>query len=719
MALNPQYVPLTSIYQYFVNKDTGEPLSNGYIKFYKDNARNQEKFVYELSGTPPNYGYTSLGSTVTLNSVGVPQDDSGNNIVIYGKIVDEATELELELYYIEIYSALGHLQDTIEGWPNITAADDPTNLEASYENQLSNFNFTNVFLNTGVNTFNLTGDNTIPIAADWDLVTSGTGTVVIERIPITGNDNIVTNPPYLLDISTTSFLSYCYLRQRFKPNSGLWTTTDSNDVYLTGSYVARNEAGGTAGIEMYYAESTGSFAPIPIVQGTFTAGAYSRVTGSTATAIPASSNSFSGNAGYVDIYLSLTPGSHVRVGAVQLIPTTSPLAIPPVDLNSSNRDKAYQGDYYLPRLAAKRIPSYLIGWDFPRNPNQFARSVPVALNTASADYLIDQTIAQRAGTGTVNFAFNNPLNSAEFTVTGTNNSFYIMQYLPTDNIRDFLTSSLSVNVNAWATTNDVTMRVYLFRAGASGSIPTSVATATSAGTIVSTLNTNGTIGSIAANWFDYPRFGLDSTVALTSAIPVATLNAVTDKSQIDDGSNDFGFNGWKLNTNALVSDTSQFAIVVTFGCPTATTVNIGSVSLIPGDIPCRPAVQDSTDVLRECQYFYQKSFLNNISAAQNVGLNNGELYYQQILLAAAAPAVLPFTIRFTPQMRTVPTITLYNPQNTNGLIRNITRAEDWGATGTSTITAIGFNITGTTSATAVSKDISAINYLADARLGRV
>lgn len=50
MALDPKYIPLTSIWQLFTDKDTGEFLRNGYVKFWVDTARTVGKPVFQLTG---------------------------------------------------------------------------------------------------------------------------------------------------------------------------------------------------------------------------------------------------------------------------------------------------------------------------------------------------------------------------------------------------------------------------------------------------------------------------------------------------------------------------------------------------------------------------------------------------------------------------------------------------------------------------------------------
>lgn len=119
MALDPRYVIAPSLEQYYVDKDTGLPLANGVVTFYKDQARTELKPIYTISGSPPNYTYVQLPNPVTLSAVGTFQDGGGNNVIPYYFPFDDSGNVEL--YYITVYSEGAVLQFTREGWPNFSA----------------------------------------------------------------------------------------------------------------------------------------------------------------------------------------------------------------------------------------------------------------------------------------------------------------------------------------------------------------------------------------------------------------------------------------------------------------------------------------------------------------------------------------------------------------------------------------------------------------------
>jgi len=134
MALDPNFVIAPSLQSYFVSKDTGLPLTNGYIRFFIDGT-NIPKPVYELSGTFPDYTYTVLPNPLSLSSVGTPLDPSGNDIIIYYFPFDGTPDApgNVQLYTIAVYDMNGVLQFTRNAWPNFSTGtvnvnDEVTNL---------------------------------------------------------------------------------------------------------------------------------------------------------------------------------------------------------------------------------------------------------------------------------------------------------------------------------------------------------------------------------------------------------------------------------------------------------------------------------------------------------------------------------------------------------------------------------------------------------------
>lgn len=131
MSLNPQYMIASSLQEYFVDKNTGLPLTNGQVFFYSDVNRTVLKNIYTISGSPPNYSYTALPNPLPLSGVGTPTDGNNNDIIIYYYPLD--TLGNVELYYTQVFDQNGGFQFTREAWPNFSTT----------SNTLSEIDFTN------------------------------------------------------------------------------------------------------------------------------------------------------------------------------------------------------------------------------------------------------------------------------------------------------------------------------------------------------------------------------------------------------------------------------------------------------------------------------------------------------------------------------------------------------------------------------------------------
>lgn len=189
-GLNTKYIPSTYFQEYLVDKDTGLPLAGGVVTFYKDQARTQLKPMYQLSGSPPNYTYTSIGSTLTLSSVGTFQDGSGNDIVPYFYPYDENGNTEL--YYITVYSALGVFQFSREGEPNVgSSATDTSDVESYVAN--GQFLVHNNIIEEGVVTGKITSDIVNIAQGGWTFERSS-GSTAVDFVTFPRFTSAVTNP---------------------------------------------------------------------------------------------------------------------------------------------------------------------------------------------------------------------------------------------------------------------------------------------------------------------------------------------------------------------------------------------------------------------------------------------------------------------------------------------------------------------------------------------
>lgn len=625
MTLDARYFVTADLEEYFVDKDSGLPLAGGTLTFYRDVSRSTPKVVYQLSGAPPNYTYTAMPNPIVLSSVGTVQNAGGDNEVIYYFPYDLSGNLDL--YFVVCRDSNGTEQFSREAWPNITSADNPVvGNDFPFQNQISNAQFTQVFINENQPTIYSVSAATKQVfsfAPNWDFVITGTGSVTVQRISIAGNDHVATSPPYVLDVLISGGITGCLLRQRFNVNSGLWASTANEPIFLSGTLIARNESAGTSGIQMFYAESTGGL-PIAIVDAPFDNSGYQLLTGVTASAIPLSTNTDIEDNGYIDIYLSFLNSSHVRVSSLQVVPTLNEAGgnFLQYDLNSSNREQAFMGDYYIPRLNRRPAASLLTAWDFTVNPFQFASSGNIA---ATAGYICDQTIALRGASGNVAFSIDPVTDGLTLTTAGNNDAFYVMQYLSGDDAKRILGTPLSVNVFGYrkSVSNNVTMRVYLFRAPSTSTIPT---LPTSIGTVA----TSGVFTVSAAGWTEIPRSGLDTATAILPPISVSA--------DINNSDNDMSFTGWSLTDSTQIGNTDKFAMVVAFAyVDTSTVITINSISLIQSNIPSRPAPESFDTVIRKCEYYYETSY--------DIGIFAGAVSTNGAVIAPQRPAAVVINLQ--------------------------------------------------------------------------
>lgn len=649
MALDPHYILGAPLEETFISKDTSLPLAGGFVYFYRDSSRITAKTVYELAGSPPNYHYTPLPNPMELSAVGTPQNNSGENVAIYYYPYD--VDGEIDLYYIVVKDADGVEQFTREAWPpGVASSSTGTNNSLPVQNQISNPQFTRVSINDDGITYTVSGpEQTFEFAPNWEFQIAGTGTVTVIRSAITGTSAFPTNPPYTISVNVGAGVSYCYLRQRFYHNSGLWGSTENNAIFLSTNIVAKTNSGGDQSIQMWYNASSGTNGPVLILDGELVSGAgFVMFTGGSAAAIPQSDNGDTSETGYVDIYIQFALSSVTEISSVQVVPTfeATEAAITTYDETSANRDQALMGDYYIPRLEYKPISSLLTGWDFPLNPAQFNDVVSVTSGTPK--YIWDQTIADCI-VNDIDTSRNPVTNGLTITPDGANGAFYVMQYLTGSEAKKLLGTRLSVNINAYnsGAASAVTARVYLFRSPIATAIPTLPA-------VLGTIASTGVFTRTLAGWTEIPRSGLDT--------PKVVIEHAADSTAINDIV-DYGFSGWEVITEAELDDTENVAIVVTFSYIAATDVNIDSISLVPGDIPTRPAAKTKSDTLSECQYYYEKSYNSgtNIATVTSVG---ALLLMQDVFLTIPGPAAgvnRNFSIQYNIPKRKASTVTVYSP----------------------------------------------------------
>lgn len=317
------YVYCPPIQTYFVDKDTGAPLSGGSVYFYSDTNRTTLKPIYQQVQQPDNtYLFVELANPVTLTSVGTFGNEDGDDINVYlypyeGTPAD-TTRGEIELYYIVVRDVDGVLQETREAFPPNVEIFNPEDAGTSpNENQISNPQFVEISYTPDVGatsyTFSVStaGQETV-IAPDWSIITTGTGNVTVEQVAIT-DSTVPSSPPYALDINSSgAALTQIQLRQRITASPRLFygkivsglvvakSVTDHQTNNITMTYVPSSEESYTI-----FNKFTTADAQFTTLQDT--------------KSLDGTPSSSTAPNGYVDIIITFPVLSHIQITSIQLV----------------------------------------------------------------------------------------------------------------------------------------------------------------------------------------------------------------------------------------------------------------------------------------------------------------------------------------------------------------------------------------------------------------
>jgi len=690
MALDAKYVVSIDLEEYLVDNATSAPLSYGSIEFWKDDNRTSPKLVYELSGAPPNYTYTALPNPINLSVAGTVTDSVGNNVAIYYYPYD--ANGDIELYYIVVKNSFGVVQFTREAWPNIVSSNSPGSENSNISNELSNPQFVDInFSQNNPLTIPFTGSATmtVAIAPKWDLIIShiGSGSVVVSRNAISGSSAYPGNPPYTLTVTAGANVSSLYLRQRLLNNPDIFSpAVGGNNGYIAASVLLAP----SSNLSIQYQPN--GLSAQTILAANNISGSYAE---SMATIqLSGASNPSTGDTGYVDILVILPIVGSTTLSNLQIVGLDTNITTVGYEQNTVNRQRDQLFNYYSPLLQAKPIPSYLVGWDFPLNPTQ-ALGPTISASSAGANtsaQIWDQTILfQSVNSGAA--VSRSASGNGALTITATNaTKFALIQYLPQNTAREILNTSLSANIAAiTASAGGLVGTISLWYT--TGSLPNTG----SNNSLVATLDANGYPATFNGTWVEVTRNGLGNAQFNVGSSSTTNFN-------------DYGFAGWNLNGAAGADTATFFAIVVGFASlPTGHTIDIGSISLVPGGIPTRPAPQSPDEVLRQCQRYYSSSFNAGVVPATAAGyLGTVEMWTTGTIYAGGF-------FSFPVSMYAVPTITFYNPVNNNAQFYVVTASTDCNSTATTVIGENGFGMTAVSANTGQNRNTGA--WSADCRLG--
>lgn len=376
------FIEAFTIEDVILDKDTGAPLSGGLVYFYEDEQRTVLKPVYQITGTSPNYMMEQLPNPMVLSAIGTFVDSMGNPTIPYFYPYDDAGNIQR--YYVRCTSALGVFQFARETQPDVWTTTIPPDQIINGENELINPQFAQVFFNSTAShtyTFSSASNESVQVAPGWNLIVSGSGTVIVERIALTELDT-PSNPPYVLDIECSGVNSII-LRQRLSQSPRLLARS-----FVTGYFIAASQDNDTHTLQMQYNPSGGNLDSNIVIDDTVSAdGSYNVLRGFLE--ITGDINPDPATTGYVDIDIVIPQGSHLRISSFQLVGTNVGINLffdqQPVQLQLNQLFNVYMSS-----IQTQSKTSITPWWFFPANPVQFGGNNASVASVCS--YIFDQTI---------------------------------------------------------------------------------------------------------------------------------------------------------------------------------------------------------------------------------------------------------------------------------------------------------------------------------------
>lgn len=566
-------------------------------------------FMVDLTGLPLNDMYYAFFLTNDLPYVPTPVYQDPNGLVQWsnplefqpsGTLPNNLYFDETQTYRIEIRqgpTSSDPLIWLIENYTVSGMANPSSDPIISADNIITNPQFADIYFESPLTyTQGSSGTYTVNIGPGWQLVLQGTGTTVLTQILIDGNSDIFTNPTYALQINNSGWTS-AQLIQNLSNNGAIFSGGAISCWFL-------GEATSSAqNISVEYEPSVGAATNIlPSTQ--ITVGSLNPYMN--AVNLPLSTNTDTGKNANVNLVFNLPGTSNLTFSNVMVVGQSvnlstnfmNPAQVPSYQEIPYERIVDQEFHVYKPELSFKPIPSYLIGWDFPLNPAQlFGDTVSAqAVGTNKSYYAWDQTILFQSANSGITVARSN--GGLQLTANNTT-QMAVIQYLTENQIREILQNILSVNLSAFSTTasnNGIIVTISLWYT-TSGSLPSTIGSNNS---LVATLNASGKPATFNGSWTEIPPLnGQEASFVIG--------NPVNSNSNF----NQYPFNGWwNLNNISQSNAANYFAIVIgTASITAADSLTINSCSLQLGNIATPPAPKGTDEVLKECQYYYEKSYI--------------------------------------------------------------------------------------------------------------
>jgi len=536
-------------------------------------------------------------------------------------------------YRIEIrkgFTQQSPLIRLIENYIAGESSDEPVDDAASsLENQFTNSQFSQVYFTTP-NVITVAG--TYNIAPGWflDLVGTGTPTCTLSQLNFSGIDgNEIPNyPPTGLEVNATGWSSVT-LRQRLKNNGALWT----------GKFVAISVTGQSGNVPqniqvLYIPNSPGL--PQTLLQGTLTPASFTTLANPTLISIPSSN--------------------------------TTDAIVPLYQQETTERTIDHEFNVYRNSIIIQPKNSLLAGWNFRQNPYQFINTSATVTLTPTPVYVADQTIASFSDSGNAVLNITPGSSTIPFgwlQITALNNTvgqLMILQYIDGATIRGWWDFFVSVLVRArlinTSGTSNIKLKCVLFTCNA---IPAIL----SAGDPITGFNAVGDPVFAPAYTARTPM----SNTAFQNS-PAYPLQNNFDPFEAGNVCPAMAFN--KINLGIIPSSVSFATLGVmlyTVGNLTlGDSILLQSAALVPNEFAIDDSPKTFDEVLRQCQYYYEKSY-DVLSLPGTVTLLNAPTCQLSSTVAEGYGLDRPFKVTKRSASGSVPTVTWYS--TLDGSINNI------------------------------------------------
>lgn len=542
-----------------------------------------------------------------------------------------------------------------EGSGNSTAI---TNF-ANAQNLITNPQFGDIsFANNATvgQNYTITLAGTYDIAPGWQLVLTGLGSTTLLQKQYSGT-SFATVPPINGNPPTTLLIN----NVGWSTAQLIETVADNGAIFSNGSVsmsALLNPSSANQVVSLVYKPSSGlgtiiaSSTTTPLPPGVFT-------TLSGAVNIPASTSADTGNSAFVQFIINLANTGQIEVTNVQVMGQSAQLAVSPAPVAqvplfqelSPEQIANAEFNVYKNSLITQPKNSILTGWNFALNPFQFV-TTGQATATSIAAYIADQTIlVQQTASSFTTGQATIPANSLLFleSLTATNNRMALIQYIDPVTIRPYWGDVLSILANVSNTSSNPSSSIRL------------KARLIWRTTLPSTIGNSEPIASWTVGGEPVFSAGWTSIAPKNDPAYVLPINAVPPLAGM-------AFDGFRLPPASTANQTLGVVIYTIDNANNVTTDNFlfDKISLVANDFAVEANPQTFDEVLRECQYYYEKSYDWNVLPGATTP--SGQLIAQQQIDTDGAGHLTTFARTFgisykTPKRTTSPTVVFYSPLN--------------------------------------------------------